>query len=163
MDNATRRLLFDVTVWTCAVLTLFALLIHEATAGSHADTATNDKWQAECSTCHVAYPPQLLPASSWRRIMSGLGKHFGTDASLDAQADAEIGSFLEQHAATGKRERAGGDTLRITETAWFQREHRKVATATWKHPGVKTPANCAGCHTAAEQGDYGERNIRLPR
>lgn len=163
MKSATRRLVFDVTVWTCAVLTLFAMLIHEAAAGSHAYTATNDKWKAECSSCHIAYPPQLLPASSWRRIMSGLGKHFGTDAGLDAQAYAEIGSFLEQHAATGKRERAGGDTLRITETAWFQREHRKVPAATWKNPAVKTPANCAACHTAAEQGDYGERSIRLPQ
>lgn len=163
MDNATRRLLFDVTVWTCAVLTLFALLIHEAAAGSQAYTATNDKWKAECSSCHIAYPPQLLPASAWRRVMSGLSKHFGTDASLDAQTAAEIGSFLEQQAATGKRGRTDGDTLRITDAAWFQREHRKVPAATWKNPTVKTPANCAACHTGAEQGDYRERNIHLPR
>ena len=26
---------------------------------------TNAKWQAECSGCHRAVPPGLLPAASW--------------------------------------------------------------------------------------------------
>ena len=39
----------------------------------------------ECASCHVAYPPGMLPAASWARLMSGLGQHFGTDASFDPQ------------------------------------------------------------------------------
>ena len=38
----------------------------------------------ECAACHTAYPPGLLPAASWNRVMTGLDKHYGTDASLDA-------------------------------------------------------------------------------
>ena len=41
-------------------------------------------YQQECAACHLAYPPGLLPAASWQRLMGNLPKHFGTDASLDA-------------------------------------------------------------------------------
>ncbi len=44
-------------------------------------------YKQECGSCHLAYPPGLLPASSWQRLMGDLPHHFGTDASLDA-ADA---------------------------------------------------------------------------
>lgn len=123
---------------------------------------SNAKWKAECGSCHVAYPAQLLPATSWQRLMKGLDKHFGTDASVDAATAAEIGAFLEKYAGS-KRGIAGETTLRVSETAWFQREHRKVDAATWKNPKVKSAANCAACHTAAEAGDYRERGIRIPR
>jgi hypothetical protein len=32
-------------------------------------------YKQECAACHLAYPPGLLPARSWSRIMSGLDKH----------------------------------------------------------------------------------------
>ena len=163
METASKRMLFDVTVWTAALFMTLVLVTHGAMAGSGTFTATNAKWKAECGTCHIAYPPQLLPASSWRRIMSGLDRHFGIDASLDPKSVAEIGVFLEQNAASGKRARVAPDSLRITETAWFQREHDETSTAARKRPGIKTPANCAACHTAAEQGDFRERNIPMQR
>ena len=28
------------------------------------------KYKEECSACHVAYPPSLMPAASWNRRMS---------------------------------------------------------------------------------------------
>lgn len=125
-------------------------------------TGTNAKWKTECGSCHVAYPAQLLPATSWRQMMKDLDRHFGTDASVDAAAAAEITAFLEKHAGS-KRGIAGETTLRISETSWFQREHRKVDAATWKNAKVKSAANCAACHTAAEAGDYRERGIRIPQ
>jgi nitrate/TMAO reductase-like tetraheme cytochrome c subunit len=123
---------------------------------------SNAKWKAECGSCHVAYPAQLLPATAWQRLMKGLDKHFGTDASVDAATAAEIGAFLDKYAGS-KRGIAGETTLRVSETAWFQREHRKVDAATWKNPKIKSAANCAACHTAAETGDYRERGIRIPQ
>jgi len=45
---------------------------------------------------------------------------------------------------------------------WFQREHRKVSAADWKDAKVKTPANCAACHTQAAEGSYREREIVMP-
>jgi len=123
---------------------------------------SNAKWKVECGACHVAYPAQLLPATSWQRLMKGLDKHFGTDASVDAASAAEIGAFLEKHAGS-KRSITGETTLRVSETTWFRREHSKVSAATWKNPKVKSAANCAACHTAAEAGDYRERGIRIPQ
>lgn len=133
-----------------------AALADDVFAGSNA------KWKAECGSCHVAYPAQLLPATAWQRLMKGLDKHFGTDASVDAATAAEIGAFLDKYAGS-KRGIAGETTLRVSETAWFQREHRKVDAATWKNPKIKSAANCAACHTAAEAGDYRERGIRIPQ
>ncbi|MBI4808446.1 MAG: diheme cytochrome c [Nitrosomonadales bacterium] len=130
--------------------------------GGRRASVSNAKWQAECGSCHVAFPPRMLPAASWREMMSGLGKHFGTDASLEAPVALEIGAFLEKNAGTGKQEPTAKPQLRISETRWFVREHDEVPERVWKNPLVKSPANCAACHTRAESGDYRERNIRMP-
>ena len=125
----------------------------EAMAEGRLSAPRNDRWKAECGSCHLAYPPQLLPAESWRRLMSGLDRHFGTDAGIEPALSAEIGSFLERYAASGKRARGAGNSLRITETAWFRREHREVTP--------KNAASCESCHTTAAQGDFHEAR-RLP-
>lgn len=125
--------------------------------------ATNAKWQAECGACHVAFPPRLLPAASWREMMSGLDKHFGTDASLDAPTAREIGAFLDKQSGGGKHASQAKPVLRITDTGWFKREHDEVPARVWKNPQVKSPSNCAACHLQAERGNYSERNIRIPK
>ncbi len=125
--------------------------------------ATNAKWQTECGACHVAFSPRLLPAASWRAMMSGLDKHFGTDASLDAPTAREIGAFLDKQSGGGKHSSSGKPVLRITDTGWFKREHDEVPARVWKDPKVKSPSNCAACHLQAERGNYSERNIRIPR
>jgi len=122
----------------------------------------NAKWKTECGSCHVAYPAQLLPAASWRQMMKGLDRHFGSDASVDAATAVEIGTFLEKYAGS-KRGIAGESTLRVSETAWFQRKHRKVDATNWKNPKVRSAANCAACHSNAGAGDYSERGIRIPQ
>ncbi|MDA8109363.1 MAG: diheme cytochrome c [Betaproteobacteria bacterium] len=160
MNDTVKRLPFDLTVWTVSIVAGLALLAHEAMAGHDFSSARNARWQAECGACHVAYPPQLLPAPAWHRVMARLDRHFGTDASLDPGAAAEIGAFLERHAARTSRDTASG---RITDTGWFVREHDEVPAATWRSAAVKSPANCAACHRRAEQGDFGERSLRLPR
>lgn len=120
----------------------------------------NETWRTECGACHVPYPPGRLPARSWRAVMDGLSRHFGTDASLDPQAAAEVAGFLEQHAG---RDPGGPTLLRVTETRWFLREHRKVSPEVWRKPPVGSPANCAACHPAAERGEYDDDTVRLPR
>ena len=145
-------------------IALIALTI--AASAARADrlpVLKNAAYQEECASCHMAYPPQLLPAANWRNIMSRLDKHFGTDATIDAATAATIGTFLENNAATGKRAALAAGTLRISETPWFLREHRKVDAPVWKGAAVKTAANCGACHTTASRGDFDERGIRLPR
>lgn len=137
-----------------------------AVAGEHVYAVDNPAYQAECASCHIAYPPQLLPARSWRALMAGLDKHFGTDASLDPQSAAAITAFLEQNAGrkrASKYSSSTDPTLRITETRWFVHEHDEVPARAWKHPKVKSAANCTACHADTDKGNFNEHGIRLPK
>ncbi|AYH42961.1 diheme cytochrome c [Azoarcus sp. DN11] len=125
-------------------------------------------YRSECGSCHIAFPPALLGANSWRAMMAGLDKHFGSDASLDAETAATITKFLVANA--GSRDTTGTDgrpQLRISDTSWFRKEHRDghdgIAQGIFRSEAVKSAANCAACHRDAGQGDYSERNIRIPR
>jgi Dihaem cytochrome c len=154
------------------IIALVLLLISVSISASRADDddeesglplALNAKWKEECSGCHIAYPPRFLSAQSWRAVMSGLDKHFGSDASLDAATTQEITAFLEKNADQRKRATSGKPILRISEMRWFKSEHDEVSARTWKNPKVKSPANCGACHTQADMGDFSERNVRIPR
>jgi hypothetical protein len=120
----------------------------------------NPVWRSECGSCHVAYPPGLLTAPDWRRIMAGLERHFGSDASLDDKTRRQILAFLEHHASRSGRH-ASPDG-RITTTAWFRSEHRELPASVWRGGRVKSAARCEACHAGAAEGRYGEREIRLP-
>ena len=104
------------------------------------------KWHQECSACHIAYAPGLLPTESWRKVMSSLDKHFGSDASLNAKESEEITAFLVNN--SNDRWNDPTETLRLTETAWFQRRHngRKIFHDIHNNAAVKSPSNCAACH-----------------
>ncbi len=123
-------------------------------------------YNQECAACHLAYPPGLLPAASWQRMMGSLDKHYGSDASLDAASVKQIGSWLQTHAGTYKRVHTT-DTPpddRITRSAWFERKHRKIdSPQVWKHASVKSAANCMACHTAADKGNYDDDSVRFPK
>jgi len=126
-------------------------------------TATNPKWKEDCGACHLAYPPKMLPAESWRAIMAGLDKHFGSNAGLDTETANEITAFLVGNADTRKYKSSNKPLLRITETRWFKSDHEEVSARSWKNPRVKKPSNCGACHTTAESGDFSERNVKIPK
>ena len=137
---------------------------------AHADNYSVPKhaaFQEECTSCHMAYPPQMLDADSWRAVMNDLSKHFGSDASIDQKRRAAISDFLVAHAGgrkTGEtRDANGKPLLRISETARFEKKHREIAAATWQRASIKSPANCTACHAQAAAGDYNERSIRIPK
>jgi mono/diheme cytochrome c family protein len=149
---------------------LAALALFAAAAGARADESENTGrvpllplYRQECAACHVAYPPALLPAASWQRLMNNLPRHFGTDASLDAATIGKLSAWLAANAGASRRGREEPPQDRITRAAWFVREHRKVTPATWKLPQVKSAANCAACHTQADQGVFNEHDVRIPR
>lgn len=122
-------------------------------------------FQAECASCHVAFPPQLMAAPDWQRVMGTLDKHYGDNASLDEQTRQAIEDFLVRNAGSAKLgagKAAAGEPPRLTATAWFVRKHHEVPRADWTHAKVKSPANCTACHTKAAQGSYREREIVMP-
>ena len=145
---------------TLLVAALFAMSL--PAAADEPRLPLNPAYKAECGSCHVPYPPKRLPAASWQQLMARLDRHFGSDASLDAKAQDEISRYLAANA--GRRDAPPGAEPRITETRWFRKEHDKeVPAALWKSAAVKSAANCAACHTRADDGDYSERTLRLPK
>lgn len=130
------------------------------------------QYRAECGSCHLAYPPGMLPARSWSRILEGLGDHFGENAELSPAAVASLTDWLRKNAAeSGTHPRSkkvlksaqGTTPLRISELRFIQREHAELAAAVWQRPAVKTVANCGACHLDAEQWSFSEHRIEIPR
>lgn len=125
-------------------------------------------WQEECSACHVAYHPGLLPAASWNAVVDGLGAHFGSDASLPPAQAAALRAFLAGNAGTGKygRPASGKDgkpLQRISQMPWFVHEHsEELPASVWKRKEVGSASNCGACHAGAAQGRFDERDIRVP-
>lgn len=132
---------------------------HESSEGK---APLDPAYVAECGTCHVAYPPKLLAADAWKKLMTRLDRHFGMNAELDAKQAAAIAAYLQRNAGSRPSATATAEP-RITQSPWFEREHRKVAASVWSIPAVKSRANCGACHTRAEVGSYREREIRVPK
>lgn len=148
--------------WIAVLLLPMSLSAIAYGANSRNPVADNATWRAECGSCHVAYPPALLPAEAWRQTMRSLDRHFGVDASVDAKTAADIDRFLAANAARGGGPTAGPEP-RITTTRWFRHEHDEVAAAVFRSPSVKTAANCGACHPGAASGNFDERAVRIPQ
>jgi hypothetical protein len=138
----------------------------QAGGGHFYAPVTHPLVKEECGGCHLAFPPSMLPARSWQRMMGGLKNHFGDDASLDAGTAAKITRYLVENAADTDGRSHNSKLLkgvaltsapqRITELPKWVREHRKVPDWEWRSQDVRTKANCVACHNAAEQGYYDE-------
>jgi cytochrome c553 len=157
MHNGSRNARRVVTALGSALL----LASVANASGPKTPPATHAGWLRECGSCHVAYPPRLLPAASWGAIMDRLGDHFGTDASIDEPAAAAIRAFLQANAGRD-RETRGAPVLQITKTRWFLHEHDQVSQAAWRSPQVASPANCGACHRGAANGRFDEHDVRVP-
>jgi hypothetical protein len=99
--------------------------------------ATDPVTLKECSECHDAYSPRLLPSNSWRKIMGNLDNHFGEDASLNNASRQKIENYLVSQSGRG-----GDGPLRISQSRWFRGEHKGDVT---KHK-AKSWSNCTACH-----------------
>jgi mono/diheme cytochrome c family protein len=151
--------------WAAALLgtgLAAAALAARADGGVRMPQHVPPAYTQECASCHTAYPPGLLPARSWQRVMSGLERHYGTDASLDAQTLQQINTWLQAHAGTYKRAGEEPPQDRIIRSAWFERKHRDIDPAVWKLPSVKSAANCTACHAGADRGRFDDHDLRMP-
>ncbi len=133
----------------------------------------NAEYQNECGACHMAYPPGLLPARSWERIMGGLADHFGDNAELAPETEAAIKAYLLANAAERADSRraakflasiaANQTPIRITETRYFVRKHDEIPERmVTGNPQVKSFANCVTCHRNAEKGVFDDDDVRIP-
>ena len=127
-------------VLACALVATFGLT-HAAWADDKRASRVPPlpEYTQECASCHLAYPPGLLPAASWRRVMDNLPRHYGTDASLDPALTRKLSAWLEANAGTGKRAREQPSEDRITRAAWFVREHDEVPRRHLEAAGGEEP------------------------
>ena len=138
-----------------------------------APAPTNPQYTTECGSCHVAFPPKMLPARSWQALMGGLGDHFGDNAELAPDVQASLSAWLVanagDHSADPGAQRAAAripasqTPLRITGLGWFVSEHGEIpASYVTSNKDIRSFANCAACHTNAAKGSFREGEINVP-
>lgn len=157
--------LLSILVIAMITYLVFAIISKDAHAGSKDFMPSNVPpiYKQECGSCHIPYPLALLPKESWVEIMNGLQKHYGTDASLSQQEMMQISSWLNGHAGTYKRVKEGPPENRITKSDWFEKKHRKISSREFLSPAVKSPSNCNACHKNAEQGNFDDDKVHIPK
>lgn len=130
-------------------------------------------YKKECASCHMAFPPNVLPAKSWKIMMADLQDHFGDDASIDESARKEIENFLVRNSAEQSLEEAsiklirpiGKDNppLRITDIPYWKEKHKSIRQAIYQRETIKSKINCVACHKWAEYGSFEDSDIKIPR
>jgi hypothetical protein len=136
-------------------------------------TVSNPVYKEECGSCHMAYPPGLLPAISWEKVMAGLADHFGDSAELDTETHRSINQFLLENSADRSPYRRSqkisrsinydNAPLRITDTPYFRHQHHEIpARMVNANPEVNSLSHCDACHTGALQGSFNEHDVRIP-
>ncbi len=165
-------------LFASTVLSVTALLATSANGQEHESQepfpkVENAAWHSECSGCHMLYHPALLPTRSWKKIMGGLDQHFGENASLDAAQREEITRFLTSHAADRQlnaRSRRivqsippDDAPLRFSSTLYFIAHHDEIPNTLYQRKSIGSASHCAACHHGAEQGEFSESTVRIPR
>ncbi len=132
----------------------------------------NEDFENECGSCHITYPPYLLPKKSWEIMMSDLENHFGDDASIDSETNLIISKFLEQNSAEYSTNEAAfkilkttkdKNTLAITKTPYWQNEHQDIEDKIFLDEKIKSKANCNACHKDIEYGLIKSNLIKIPK
>ena len=127
-------------------------------------------YASECGDCHAPYHPALLPPESWKAILANLENHFGEDGSLDAETLAAIRRYLLSESAKPwdvkpaheLRLANGKAPLRMTETPFWKKKHRRIPASVFSSPAVGGKVNCAACHRDADSGLFRRTAIAIP-
>lgn len=134
---------------------------------------TNALYADECGSCHFAYPPGLLPARSWNKILNQLDDHFGDNAELGTDTRQELQSYLTNNSADKSTNRRSqkimrslsmeSAPMRITDLRYFRHEHDEIPARLVKaNDKVAGLGHCDACHQHANQGSFSERHINIP-
>jgi len=140
---------------------------HEGDYG-YSSANQNPVYLDECGSCHMAYPPQLLPGASWQKIMQGLEDHFGENAEIDATTGESLENYLVQASSFRSyhkmfRNLGNQAPLRITELPYFIHEHDEIPSRFIQaNDKVSSLSQCNACHQAAERGQFDEDDVIIP-
>lgn len=134
---------------------------------------TSPIYKEECSSCHMAYPPGLLPSRSWEKIMAGLEHHFEDNAELEPETFKAVSKYLISNSADDSAYRRSRKIMRslsdkdipirISETPYIINKHDEIPEKLIKYnKKVNSISNCSACHTKAEQGLFSEHGVKIP-
>ncbi|MEO5751343.1 MAG: cytochrome b/b6 domain-containing protein [Usitatibacter sp.] len=133
-----------------------------------ASTATQP-WSKECGSCHLAYPPGLLPTRSWVRMLEEQDKHFAEDLGLSAAAVAKLTQAANTPAAAwgpwaiSASAPTSQAPQRITELDRWRAIHHRVPDERFKAKGVAGKHDCSACHRDAASGIFHPRMIQTAK
>jgi cytochrome b len=132
----------------------------------------NSEFSKECGSCHITYPPYLLPKESWKNMMGNLENHFGDDAYINEESNKNILTFLEQNSAENSTHQAAvkilqsikenSSTIAITKTPFWERKHNDIDKDVFANDKIKSKANCKACHIDIENGLIENDLINVP-
>jgi len=132
----------------------------------------NPTYKEECGACHFVYQPELLPSASWVKIMDKLDDHFGEEIELDPNSNKLISDYLNTNGAeksSAKRAlkimRSLGTQapLRITETPYIREKHHEISPSVFERKSIGSLSNCIACHKTAEEGNYEDDYVVIPK
>jgi hypothetical protein len=127
-------------------------------------------WKRECSDCHLAYAPALLPLRSWERMLNEQAAHFGEDLSL-------TGTKLRQLAAEAAAAQSppgwaawklnhsvapGQSPQRFSDIGFWRHAHRDLTDTSFRPPVSAGKHDCEACHRDAASGIFHPRMIQKP-
>lgn len=133
----------------------------------------NQLYIKECGSCHFPYQAGLLPANAWNKMMANLENHFNSDASLSPENFQIISKYLNDNSAEKNMQYKRSNRIvsslnanqvpdSISTTPYMIKKHREIRKDLITQPEVKGLFNCIACHTTADKGLYGERDIKIP-
>ena len=145
---------------------------HKEHGSEYLAPVNNEIFKQECGACHFAYQPGLLASGSWEGILNELPSHFGEEVSLGQDELKIIDEYLRTNAAensSAKRSRKimgslnGKTPLRITEIPYIKEKHHELNANIFSRQSIGSFSNCVACHTRAEQGNYDDDYVKIPK
>jgi Dihaem cytochrome c len=101
-----------------------------------------------CSSCHVAIPPEVLPTETWRKLLQKPQEHYGKKLlplkGLDLQLTWNYLSTFSRPLRTNEPM-----PTYVGQSRYFKILHPRV-----EFPEPLTNQSCYGCHPGAQKFDY---------
>ena len=130
----------------------------------------SDIFVEECASCHILYPPHLLPQKAWNKMMDNLEEHFGDDASVDDSSNKIIRKYLLNNSSETSNKQASVyimkeymNEIAISDTSYWKDIHKNINKKIFQSKKIRTKSNCKACHTNFENGLIENEDINIPK
>jgi Dihaem cytochrome c len=151
-------ILLVVLVWSLAMGWLLSSATSAISATPTSEVGTVDIVPAQyqlgqqlyvenCSTCHIALPPAVLPSQTWKNLLQD-SQHYG--AQLQPLVDPPrvlVWKYLSTFSRTQLKEEE--TPYRVNSSRYFKALHPKV-----KLPSPVQIGSCVSCHPSANEFNF---------